>query len=375
MFNIHDLKRDQMMLTGRFAKKGYDWWWHSFTAINKKTGEEAPFFIEFFLINPKLAKASPTLGQDPEGKKPSYLMVKCGKWGKEKKQLHRFYSWKEIQVHAKEPYSVNAKECFASETSLHGHVKVSEEDLAAHPGMMSDVGEMSFDLKVEKKIAFNVGYGASSLFRFLKAFQMYWHAEGMKTLYEGRIVFDGEEYIVKKDSSYGYADKNWGNGFTTPWVWLASNNLYSKKLKKKLENSAFDIGGGKPKAFGISLPRKLLGVFYYEGDESYEFNFAKFWMGIKTVFSGNLEGEEFVWHVRQENHKRAMEAEIRCKVKDMLFVNYEDPEGVKRFHHLYNGGNGYGSVKLYKKAKGEWALVDEIEAKNVGCEYGEFDAE
>jgi hypothetical protein len=59
----------------------------------------------------------------------------------------------------------------------------------------------------------------------------------------------------------------------------------------------------------------------------------------------------------------------------MLFVNYEDPEGVKRFHHLYNGGNGYGTVKLYKKEKGKWALVDEIEAKNVGCEYGEFDAE
>jgi hypothetical protein len=234
---------------------------------------------------------------------------------------------------------------------------------------------MSFDLKVEKKIAFNVGYGAGPLFRALKAFQMYWHAEGMKTLYEGKITFDGEEYVVSKDSCYGYADKNWGNGFTTPWVWLASSNLYSKKFKKQLENSAFDIGGGKPKAFGISLPRKLLGVFYYEGDESYEFNFAKFWMGIKTKFSGKLEGDEFVWHVRQENHKRAMETKIRCKVKDMLFVNYEDPEGVKRFHHLYNGGNGYGTVKLYKKAKGKWALVDEIEAKNVGCEYGEFDAE
>lgn len=39
MFNKHDIKRDVCQLKGRQAKKGYDWWWHSFTAYNKKTGE------------------------------------------------------------------------------------------------------------------------------------------------------------------------------------------------------------------------------------------------------------------------------------------------------------------------------------------------
>ena len=55
MFNKSDIKRNEFQLFGKQGKKGYDWWWHSFTAINHKTGEEKPFYIEFFLCNPKLA--------------------------------------------------------------------------------------------------------------------------------------------------------------------------------------------------------------------------------------------------------------------------------------------------------------------------------
>ena len=29
MANIHDINRDEWMLRGPLAKKGYDWWWHS----------------------------------------------------------------------------------------------------------------------------------------------------------------------------------------------------------------------------------------------------------------------------------------------------------------------------------------------------------
>ena len=54
MFNKKDMKRDQMKLAGSLAKKGYDWWWHSFTAQDAETGEDKPFFVEFFLCNPAL---------------------------------------------------------------------------------------------------------------------------------------------------------------------------------------------------------------------------------------------------------------------------------------------------------------------------------
>ena len=42
-------------------------------------------------------------------------------------------------------------------------------------------------------------------------------------------------------------------------------------------------------------------------------------------------------------------------------------------NHLWNGGNGWGTVKLFEKENGELILVDEVEATHIGCEYGEYD--
>ena len=67
-----------------------------------------------------------------------------------------------------------------------------------------------------------------------------------------------------------------------------------------------------------------------------------------------------------------METEVFCRKKDMLLVNYEAPDGSKKHNRLWNGGNGWGIVKLYEKKDGKSVLVDEIEATHIGCEYGEY---
>ena len=376
MFNKRDSRRNAFMLNGKFARRGYDWWWHSFTGICEETGEEVPFFIEYFTCNPSLAEDKPVLGQDPEnkkaGRKPSYLMVKAGCWGKNKMQLHRFFAWKDVEIKKGAPYYVKAADCCASDTALSGSINVTEEESMAHPEMMSDSGSIEWDIQLEKITAFNVGYGASGLFRALKAFEMYWHAEGMKTLVSGKIKMNGRNFIIKKESSYGYADKNWGCGFTSPWVWLSSNDLTSRITGKQLEDSVFDIGGGRPKVFGIALERKLLSAFWYEGTP-YEFNFSKFWTGTKTQFSYEETDDEIIWHVEQKNHSARMVTEMHCKKADMLFVNYEDPDGNKRFQKLWNGGNGWGNIKLYSLKNKSPALIDDIDVGHLGCEYGEFE--
>ena len=77
------------------------------------------------------------------------------------------------------------------------------------------------------------------------------------------------------------------------------------------------------------------------------------------------------WHVRQESVHAVMETEIFCRKREMLLVNYEAPDGSKKHKRLWNGGNGWGTVRLYDKQGGELSLVDEMEATHVGCEYGE----
>lgn len=365
MFNKHDITRNECQLFGGQAKCGYDWWWHSFTGRHAVTGTEKPFFIEFFLCNPALGGEEPKFGR--LGDTPSYLMVKAGSWGEDAAQLHRFFGWNHVELNWKAPYYVNAADCYVDETKTCGKLTISPEESAAHPEWMCGAGAMEWDLKIDKKVTFNVGYGASKPMRHLQLFEMFWHAEGMKTAYSGEVIWNGEKYIVNPETSYGYADKNWGKDFTSPWVWLSSNNLTSKITGKKLEDSVFDIGGGCPKVGPIALKRKLLSAYWHEG-KAYEFNFSKFWTFTRTKFDCRETDTQIIWHVEQKTWRNRMVTDITCEKNDMLLVNYEAPNGKKLHNRLWNGGNGKGNVKLYRDGK----LIDEVIAENVGCEYGEY---
>ena len=277
-------------------------------------------------------------------------------------------------MHENAPFSIEADDCFASETALYGSIQISEEEVKVHPEWMCDAGQMRWNLKIDKQIAFNVGYGASKPLRDIEAFAMYWHAEGMKSAFDGWVEFAGRRYIVEPETSFGYADKNWGRDFTSPWVWLSSSHLTSRRTGERLQNSVFDIGGGRPKIYFVPLDRRLLGVFWYEGKE-YDFNFSKLWLDVKTKFSFREDDTYVYWHVVQENIYALMETEIACRKKDMLLINYEAPDGSKRHNRLWNGGNGKGLVKLYERRGRELELIDEIEATHVGCGYGEYNSQ
>ncbi|MBE6473386.1 MAG: hypothetical protein E7Z99_07450 [Coriobacteriaceae bacterium] len=227
-------------------------------------------------------------------------------------------------------------------------------------------------MKVDKQIAFNVGYGASAPLRTIQAFEMFWHAEGIKTAYSGTVVVDGETYIVSPETCYGYADKNWGSDFTSPWVWLSSCNLMSTISGKRLENSAFEIGGGRPVVLGHALDRKLLGCINYEGT-AHEFNFSKFWTGSTTAFDCWETEDALYWHVDQQTRTARMITDVTCPKNEMLLVNYESPDGAKRHNRLWNGGTGIGRVQLFEKRGGAFELVDDLRAATIGCEFGEYD--
>ena len=365
MFNKKDTARDTCQLFGSQAKRGYDWWWHSFTAVNEETNEEKAFFIEFFLCNPKKNIHKVTFGQ--KGEIPSYLMVKAGCWGKDARQLHRFFCWDDIKVDYDEPFSITADDCYCDETTLKGCINLTKEDVENHSEYMCQEGSISWNINIDKDIAYNVGYGASGLMRKLQLFEMFWHAQGMKSYYKGNITYNGVNYILKPETSFGYADKNWGKDFTSPWVWLSSNDLVSNVTGKRLSNSVFDIGGGCPKIGPIKLKRKLLSAYFHEGKE-YEFNFSKFWTFTRTIFDCKETENEILWHVEQKTLFNKMITDISCKKEDMLLINYEAPNGKKLHNRLWNGGNGSGVVKLYHRGK----LVDEVQAGHVGCEYGEY---
>jgi len=365
--NKSDLNRNKYKLKGRLARKGYDWWWHNFTGKHHSTGEEKSFYIEYFFINPELSPNKVVLGQDGRGLKPSYFMVNVGTWGEDRRQLHNFYPVGDVSIGA-ENLHVSVADNLLTETHIKGSCSVNENQ-ASKTEYMSDEGSMSWDLQVDKKVAYNVGYGASDFMTKLNAFEMFWHAEGIKTEFQGYVIFNGEKYIVDKETCYGYADKNWGKDYTAPWLWLSSCHLVSRLTNKELKNSAFEVGGGTPKVLGIPLYGKSLAGIYYEG-QMIDFNFTKFWKKNKVAYKF-IESDGYgFWQVRAKNKNYSMKLRLKCKLDEMLKINYEAPNGKKLHNRLWNGGTGVGNLKIYDKNN---FLVDDIDFYNAGCEYGEYD--
>lgn len=207
-------------------------------------------------------------------------MLKAGCWGKDAAvQIHNFYGIDDFSV-SRRAMDVRIGPHTATETRIIGAVKVSEQEAVDRPELMCGPGEMNWDIEVQKALAFDVGLGACGIMRSLNAFQMFWHVQGMKTLYNGTIVFNGEELEVLPDTCCGYAGKNWGSDYTPIWTWLSCNNFTSRTSGEKPPLTSLDVGGAVPIVFGKILPRRLLIAFYYKG-KLFEFNFTKFWLKPK----------------------------------------------------------------------------------------------
>ncbi len=353
------------------AANGYDWWWHSLVARNRRTGEQQPFFIEYFVVNPALGGSEPVLGQLPanraRGVRPSYAMIKAGTWAEGgSREINNFYGIDELAA-AIDHMDVRIGSNIASDTRLVGSVTLSGEAAAAHPEYMSDAGSMSWDLSVEKELAYSVGYAASELFRDLNAFQMYWHVPGMKTKFSGTIVLDGEVFDVIADESYGYQDKNWGNDFTSPWIWLNCNHFTSRNTGEVLPLTSLDVGGGEPRAFGIPLGRKVLIAFFHEG-ELFEWNFTEE-LQKQDVRVTETE-DELRWSIEAADLTHRIVIDFANPKSKMLHIDYENPRGERNHRRLWNGGHAAGTVKLYRRTLFGWKLIDIFDGTFGGAEYG-----
>ena len=104
----------------------------------------------------------------------------------------------------------------------------------------------------------------------------------------------------------------------------------------------------------------------------FEFNFSKPALFTQTRFDCGETETEIRWHVSQTSAYGKMETRISCPKSEMLFMNYEAPDGSMPLKRLWNGGTGKGRIKLYgRDDDGKLFLVDDIRAEHVGCEYGE----
>ncbi len=370
-FAFSQTTKNAGFLKGSYLKNGYDWWWHSFVAVNRETGEIQSFFIEYYFINPKLAKDSVVFGQVPgKPQKPGYAMLKCGTWKENGAvQLHNFYSMSQASFDTKK-LNVKIGQAVLTETSLSGKVHVDSIEAGLHPEWMSDGGSMQWNLTATKVLSYDAGYGTGRFFRALKAFKMYWHVQGMLTQFKGEIIYNGEVFDVFPETSFGYQDKNWGRDYTNPWIWLNCNN-WRDKQGNALTRTSLDVGGGRPVVFGIPFNEKVLVAFYDEG-KLIEFNFSKIGKKAKTNLDCSKDEKNVFWKITATNRHYKLLIDFHCPRNTMLKVNYENPKGERNHTELWNGGYAQGSLTLFEKVGGKWQEKKTIYGSLGGCEFGKY---
>lgn len=367
--NRSDLKRNAYMLCGHLAKRGYLRWWHSFSGTNRETGAMRTFYVEYLILNPTPAK--PKIGSLPV---PSYVRISAGCFPSNNEagvQLNVCYPISEARF-AASPLYFQIFDCALSENRLSGAVSVSEEE-ASIDCFPTDAGTISWNLEILKSISCRTGLTASPLFCALNAMDSFWHAEGIRSEYRGTVILNGQAYDISPAESFGYADKHWGRSYNRLWLQLSSCCLYSQKTGKYLKHSALAVDGCCPRFLFFRLrPRLSLQLTYTGEDYCYSFAGPHFFSKVKWCTKENRE--RFVWQIGARNSDSLIKLSINCPKRRMLTLHYEEPgisarESLPAANRVRTGGEGLGTIELYRLTPAGKELVDTLTVRNAFCAF------
>lgn len=367
--NLSDLTRNAAMLRGSFARKGYMRWWHSFCGTEPGSGEVRTFFVEFYIINPALGSSHPILGQHPyfkkRGMKPSYALVKAGVFpdgsGGGGKQLHAFYPISSLQAGGS-PLTLQLTDedigvCLCSEDRLSGAVEVSREE-ARHRSLMTDPGQMVWDLEVRKAVSCRTGALGGPFFQALNLLDSYWHGEGIRSFFQGSVTLDGVTYQVTPELSYGYADKHWGHGVPDLWFQAACGKLKSERTGSELRHSVLAVSSYTPRFLLFRLRPRLILQLTYRG-EDFECRSCR-WETKETE-------KRFVWRVVAKSKTAVVKVTASCRKEEMMPLRYENPDGTRPKTSLRAGSAGVGTVQVFRRLSRDRELVDTLTLENSLC--------
>lgn len=374
--NRADTARNAYVLSGSLSKKGYLRWWHSFQGTNTLTGDSRTFFIEYFIMNPGLGGDTPIWGLHPYYRKnkmkPSYFLVKAGVLpsakGGDGVQLHRFFSISELSQ-TKQPFTLQAEDCFYSENRISGSVEVSDSE-ASHKFLQTDAGIMEWNLEVLKTIACHTGFIANPIFTALNALESFWHGEGIQCYYRGKVTLNGQEYLVTTDNCFGYADKHWGRNYNYPWLQFASCHLFSEKTGRQLKHSALAIDGCCPKLLFLPLRRKINLQLTYTG-EDFDFTFANLIKIPRIAWDSRGKKGHLIWHIKAQNRDVMLKLSISTRTRAMMPMNYETTAGKRYRQPILCGGLGMGWVEIYRRTPDGPQLIDKLTIRDALCEFQE----
>lgn len=370
-------------LNGTHKKIGVNFWRFFFTGIEKSTGGEQQFFIEFEFLNSWDSPDEPSLGyksrvnvtsedlqyaltgntnaETLRGEKmviPSYAVVRIGKLGRNPKQLCSYMAPNQIKFSQK-PFEIDACNKYFSDSKLHGFINLSESDINEHPEYLCESGYATWNLSYEiEKDSFE-GYSNGT---------EKWFPVGLITKFDGTVSFDGNEYNVIPAKSMGYIDRYWNKSFPDVWFHISSCNLVSLISGKPLLNSGFSIQGIFENNVSFIGNFEDLEISFCA--ENAKRNYTVVWDCSQMPSSVDSAENRIHWSVSITNKMWVVDVDLYCKINELYNRSLEMPEGQRKVLNKLQSGTANGEIKLYKKNKTTLEQIEYARINTSLCEFG-----
>lgn len=375
---------DQYVLRGKLRHEGYERWRYIFTGVNTVTNQEKRFFIELYIVNPGLSPKTPVIAQKSRlaisesdlqyvlagtssaqsaneeiEVKPSYVLVKGGCYGKNGKQMNRFFGSSQFSF-VRNSGIFKVGDITFSADSLNGMLEVSEQELRVMPEMLCNPGSMKWDLELNRLLKCEP---------LLNKKGDFWAPFGAKSLFSGSVTFDGQEYKVLPKSCNGYSDKGWGQNLLSPYFHISSSKLTSIISGKSLMNSCVSVQG--------EINGTLYAYFEIE-NEKFKIREKEMFKKINVIHDcsqmpGNDEDEKVHWMMSVHYGKFVIDLDVYCKVNEMIVRDYEVPQGKRKLLKVLGGGNGSGEIRIYKTIGKNIELLEHANIFDATCEFGDIE--
>ncbi|MCQ2575783.1 MAG: hypothetical protein MJ162_03495 [Treponema sp.] len=371
-------------LNGSKKKLNVNFWRFIFNGIEKNTGAESTFFIEFQMINPWVSPAEVQLGFKPRvsitaddlqyalaGTKsalelkaeslvvPSYAVIRIGRVDDDPKQLCSYICLKDLKINSKK-FEISIGNKSFSMDLLTGFVNLTEKEKQIHPEYLCDCGYATWNLKYEVVKEVLEGYSGKT---------ESWFPCGLKTNLTGIVNFDGKDYLVEPRKSFGYMERFWGKTFPANWFHISSANLTSLISGKFLFDSTFAIQGDFEEKIAFCGTFEGTDIMFNADDPKHD-----------TVFNcvqapeADEDGNKLLhWSVSINSKIWVIDIDIFCKIKDLYNRNIEMPEGERKTLNVLQGAMGTGEIKLYKRAGLSLEQIEFAKIEHAFCEFGQLE--
>lgn len=234
------------------------------------------------------------------------------------------------------------------------YVELNNQNIATDKYLKGSIknhqGEtFKWDIEIEKAWSFN----ATSWLTGRGVTNIEWYPAQASASCTGKV--ESQNKVYQFQNAPCYQDRNWGQSFPDWWAWIVSNSF------EKSPGTALAIGGGRPKIFSrLEVVENVAIGFFYKGKE-YTWRLNEFdYIKIDISFGK--------WLVSARNRTHSLEVEAFAPLDKFMDLQFMTPEG--EIFHDYEALMGDLQVKFYKNQGLKKVLIETLNSKHAGIEYG-----